>query len=83
MQELGDGEEYCEMLSSRHAIAIVHRNSHQLWLLAQDLHKIKPNKIFTSMGSKIARLQFLLRYYCRLITAERGRIICFLLYCHC
>lgn len=77
MQELRDGEEYCEMLSSGHAIAFVHRNSHQLWLLAQDLYKIKPTKISTLMGHMIARLQFLLRNYCQLMSAETGRIIPF------
>lgn len=38
-------EDYCETLCSGYDRAIVHRNSQQLSLRAQDLHKIKPLKI--------------------------------------
>lgn len=42
MLELQDGEEYCKMLSSKHAIGIRIMTSQQLWLSARALHKIKP-----------------------------------------
>lgn len=37
-------EECCKRLSSGHGVLGTHMSSRQLWLLAQDLSKIKPVK---------------------------------------
>lgn len=54
MWELEDGEDGCEMPSGFY-IGTAHRNSQQLWLSIQNLHKIKPAKNSNTGTGKIAQ----------------------------
>lgn len=57
-------------------MAITHINSRQLWLSAQDLHKIKPTEIIPEMGAVgwYLRSHSKLKNYWQLMAAEGGKV---------
>lgn len=52
LRQSKDGKEYYEMLSPLSVMAMTHMDSQQLWLPAQNLHKIKPVKTSRTENEK-------------------------------
>lgn len=73
-----DVDKSCKMLSSDHNLAVIHMNSHQLWLLAQD----QANQHSSTNGGEDPKV-FPLVGSCWQLMAADGRESIFPKFGHC
>lgn len=56
MEELQDGEEICDMLSSGYNMSHARINTQHLWLPAQELHKFRAVKISSAQVEELLEI---------------------------